>query len=441
MTRDGSKVDNVGLVMNLVIKYFDKYNSIPNAKVVQLLAKTYSEKHADENIDMSKVNELLSDVSSMSLNIPEDVLTRNLHEFIRRNAFYNALFDNAEILDRNPDNYQKVVDKCLENFDKVQKIVFNDTDLGLNYFDEEAMRKHWEFLRNPEAKLSTGWVALDNYTNGGFLRDGKMLGLVMAQAGLGKSVVLSNLAVNFLKQNLSVVVISLEMSQDVYAQRFDAHITNSNINKLKENEETAIDRIKAFYKNHPKANLYIKEYPPRSVSTSQIETYLENLRTNGHNFDAIIIDYLNLVLPNHKSDSMYKDGLSTSEDLRALSYKFNCPVISATQCNSEGMNSEEIDMQNISESRGIAHTCDFLVALYRRKNEDNTSNMLNMRIIKNRLGGRVGTICEFTMDPDTLVLSDVTFDEQFDGDSGSEIGKLVKSLPDQITDDDIDNID
>jgi replicative DNA helicase len=63
-----------------------------------------------------------------------------------------------------------------------------------------------------------------------------MIALIMAQAGLGKSVFLSNLAVSFLKQNLSVVVISLEMSQDVYAQRFDAHISSKNINRLAENE-------------------------------------------------------------------------------------------------------------------------------------------------------------------------------------------------------------
>jgi len=60
---------------------------------------------------------------------------------------------------------------------------------------------------------------------------------------------------------------------------------------------------------------------------------------------------------------MYKDGLSVSEELRALSYVFHCPVISATQCNSEGMNSDTIDMQNVSESRGIVHTTDFLAAL------------------------------------------------------------------------------
>lgn len=66
-------------------------------------------------------------------------------------------------------------------------------------------------------KIATKWDSVDQYTNGGFLKDGRMIALIMAQAGLGKSVFLSNLAVSFLKQNLSVVVISLEMSQDVYA--------------------------------------------------------------------------------------------------------------------------------------------------------------------------------------------------------------------------------
>ena len=106
---------------------------------------------------------------------------------------------------------------------------------------------------------------------------------------------LSNLAVNFLKQNLSVVVISLEMSEDVYAVRFDSHISKKNINRLKENEESAISRIKEFYKQYPQSNLFIKEYPPKSVTCNDIQIYLENLKNSGHNFDVLIVDYLNLV--------------------------------------------------------------------------------------------------------------------------------------------------
>lgn len=60
-----------------------------------------------------------------------------------------------------------------------------------------------------------------------------------------------------------------------------------------------------------------------------IQCYLENLKNADKHFDVVIIDYLNLVLPNHKTDSMYKDGLAVSEELRALSYQFGCPFVSA----------------------------------------------------------------------------------------------------------------
>lgn len=435
------KVQNLDVILKLALKYYDKYSQCPNTKIIQLLAKKYIEQHESANIKISDINELLTEVSNLNLNISNDILESNIKGFIEKNVFYNSLYDNAEILEKNPDAYEEVVDKCLENFDKAKKIIFNDTDIGLNYFDASSMDEHWKFIKNPEAKIKTGWDSLDGYTNGGILKDGRMLALLMAQAGLGKSVFLSNMAVNFLKQNLSVVVISLEMSQHVYAQRFDAHISQKNINKLKDNEVEAIKNIKNFYAKYPKSNLFIKEYPPRSIKTNDIQIYLENLRNNGHNFDVVIVDYLNLVLPNHKSESMYKDGLSVSEELRALSYYFKVPVVSAVQCNSEGMNSQTIDMQNVSESRGIVHTADFLAALM-QKPEDRDRGLITMRILKNRLGGQVGKMCNFTLDPETLTVSDVTFDNNFAMDltDDSELSTLIKNqakITDELDDTDL----
>ena len=429
------KVENLGLVLKLILNYYKKYNSIPNIPVIIALIKKYIEKNQELELKVSDISLLLSDITSLDFNISDDIINQNLKEFIRRNAFYNSLYDNAELLEKSPENYQKVVDKCLENFDRVQKITFNDADLGLNYFDLQSMSDHWNYVKNPEAKIKTGWDSIDEYTNGGFLKDGKMLALIMAQAGLGKSVFLSNLAVNFLKQNMSVVVISLEMSQDVYATRFDAHISHTDINKLKDNEETAVNKIKSFYEKYPKANLYIKEYPPRSIRPSDIQIYLENLKNSGKHFDVIIIDYLNLVLAQNNSDNMFKDGLAVSEKLRALSYIFKCPVISAVQSNTEGMNSETIGMENISESRGIAHTADFIAALY-QLDTDRENGIINMRLLKNRLGGRVGKLSNFTMDPETLVVTDITFDNNFEielDDENPNIKKFANAIPELST--------
>lgn len=161
---------------------------------------------------MASVQQLLGEVQSMEFGQADELVNSNVREFVRRGAFYNALFDNAEQLEKRSGDYKKVVDDCLANFDRVQKIVFSDVDIGMDYFDPAHMAAHWEYVTNPEAKIQTGWESIDKFTNGGFLKSGKMLALFMAQAGLGKSVFLSNLAVNFMKQGLSVVVISLEMS-------------------------------------------------------------------------------------------------------------------------------------------------------------------------------------------------------------------------------------
>ena len=413
------------LILRLAMKYFQKYDKSPDNNVIQLLAKKYQELHPAECIDIAKINTVLSELQNANYNIGDDILNKNFKDFIRSQAMYETLSQNVEILTSENGDYQKVVDKCLENFDKVQKITFDDTDLGMQYFNEAAMKDHWDFLKNPEAKIKTMWRKVDDITNGGFLKDGRMLALIMAQAGLGKSVFLSNLAVNFMKQNLSVVVISLEMSENVYAARFDAHISKKNINRLAENEEVATERIREFYQQHPKANLFIKEYPPRSVRTRDIANYLENLKNAGHHFDVIIIDYLGLVLPNRSQDSMYKDGQMVSEELRGLSYLFKVPVISAVQCNSEGMNNATIDMQNVAESKAIVHTVDFLAVLTRTPDERELGK-INMRILKNRFGGQIGAVCSFRMDNDTLEIADTSYDNDIESSTTSNMLKNFK---------------
>lgn len=398
------KTQNLAMLADLLVKYYDKFGHVPGNQVLASMAKAYATKHQD-NIDIAAVNQLIAEISTFDMQMPDDVMSASLKDFIRKNAFYNALYDNADMLGKDEDSYARVVEKCLENFDRVQKITFNDTALGMDYFDPIAMEEHWKYISNPESKISTGFPSIDVYTHGGFLKDGRSLYLVMAQAGLGKSLFLSNLAKNFLEQGLKVVVISLEMSEDVYAQRFDAHISKNDINKLDATQEDSLTKIKDFYAKHPTASLFIKEYPPKSVTCNDIRAYLDSLKLAGHSFDVLIVDYLNLVKSSIRSDNMFVDGLDVSEKLRAISYEFKVPVISAIQTNREGMNNADVGMENISQSSGIAFTADFLLSLF-RTDEDLRQNMIMGRILKNRLGGMVGKTVAFTLNVSNLTLED-----------------------------------
>lgn len=411
------------IIMNLAIRYYKKYNSIPDNKVLSALIKRYSEVHSDCNLN--DVNNSLIAINSFDMCVTDECANRNIKKYIDEKAIYYLMSDNVQEVLSTGD-----VGKILGNFERIQKISYQDDDLGMDYFSKEDMDKHWEYIKNPEAKLSTGWDGLDRITHGGFLKDGRMLALFVGQAGLGKSLFLSNIAVNFVKQNKSVVVISLEMSQDVYAQRFDSVISEDNINGLQRTARTSREKIERFYMEHPDANLIIKEYPPKSVKVIDIEAYLEKLKENGKRIDVIVIDYLNLVLPNSKIDNMYQAILAVAEQLRGLSYKFNAPVISATQANRSGINNEQIDLQNISESNGQAATADFIGMLYSMP-EDRAHGIINMRIAKNRFGAPGGVI-PFKLNKESLKLEDQMFTGTENEDS--EADRITANLPELSAD-------
>ena len=396
---EGSKA--LGVVEKLIVKYFNAYDAIPTPQIVQAMVQKYCQIHTE--VKQADVMRELTEVSRLEVDLSLDVVKKNLEKFVKRKMLYYTTSDIAVDIVNNGS-----ADKYIDELEKIKKLTFEDTNLGMSYFNKLDQEKHWDYINNPEARISTGFDGLDRYTHGGFYRSGKMLACIMGQAGLGKSLFLSNIAVNCLKEDLNVVVISLEMSENVYATRFDAHISETNINRLKENGKTVVDRINEFYKAHPGCNLFIKEYPPRSVKVSDIQIYLDNLVAAGNRFDVIVIDYLNLVLPNRSRDNMYQDVMDVAEKLRALSYIYEVPVITATQATTEGMNNENIGMEHVSESRGIAHTVDFLAGLY-QMDEDRENGIINMRLIKNRLGGYIGKVVPFRLNPETLVLRDESF--------------------------------
>jgi len=417
------KTDYLGKIMQLCIVFFKKYNTVPDVKIAKALVKKYAE--SGQNVDLAAMNAVIDESWNLNLEVPKDILASNLKNFIRKQALWTTILDNVDGLEKNS---EKVLDNCITGFDSINKLTFQDQDLGMNYFSEADLSKHIEYITKPDARIPFGWESLDGYTYGGSLMDGRMLGAFMGQPGLGKSAFLSNLAVNILKQNKKVVVISLEMSQDVYAQRFDAHISKHNINKLKDEAATAFAKVREFAKQYPGAALYIKEYPPKSIRSIDIEVYLENLRLNGFKFDVVIIDYLNLVLPNKSADNMYRDVLTVSENLRALSYKFSCPFWTATQTNTEGINNENVDMQNVSESRGIVHTLDFLGALYQTP-DDRENGIINCKLLKNRLGGFINKVCSFKLDPENLTLADVSYDpDREDLNFSPEADNILQNL-------------
>ncbi len=128
---------------------------------------------------------------------------------------------------------------------------------------------------------------------------------------------------------------------------------------------------------------------------------MESLIKAGIKPEVLVIDYLGL-LKASSGDNSYEQGKVASEELRALSYFFNMPVVSAIQTNREGMENPSLD--TVSESLGVAFTADVVWAIYQEEG-DQELGIIKVSGIKNRLGPKHGATA-MRIDYTTLSLSE-----------------------------------
>tara|TARA_R110002020_G_scaffold90534_34_gene220546 strand:+ start:494 stop:1852 length:1359 start_codon:yes stop_codon:yes gene_type:complete len=399
----------LGDVAETVIqKIYCEKNKLPKRSTIELLTEKKYANTLGKSAQVTIGNALDLNMDKYDL----DFLDEQIISYLKNSGLYSTITGSIDQIEK-----KGQVD-CLEDFERIANMSFND-DLGFHYFEE--IEEHIDRLTDPENKISTSWASLDECTGGGYNQDGKNLIIFMAEAGMGKSLMLSNAAASYMEDGKFVVIVSLEMSELIYGKRIDAHLSKLDINELENNTNILKTKVRELSEANPDSKLIIKEFPPDSVNTAQIKNYIDGLvRKHKRKPDAILVDYVNLILPNGDiaGDNTYVRVGKVSKDLRALSYFFECPVISATQINRSGYGSTEPGMENISDSMGIAHTADFIGALYQNEG-DRESGLINLKICKNRLGGLVGKCLQFTINYNNLLISDYDGASEFDPDDVS----------------------
>lgn len=405
-------VEAISVIMECQMIFHAKYHIAPDFPTLKELLKRYCEKR--ESVDSTRVMIELDTIEKGMGEFSEDVVRDSVVDFITSRMTYHAIVDNFETI-----KTKKDVSKLMRQLEKIKNVDL-DYDLGFLYF--EHIKEHIEELKRPQLKIPTGYADMDYVLNGGLYSDGKCLTLFIAPSHVGKSLMLSNLAVNMLEQNKFVVIISLEMSEFVYGSRVDAHISELNINDLPHHTDELETRVVDFSNLYPQAMLAIKEYPPNSVNCNNIRSYLERLeRKYGRKPDAIFIDYVDLLNPMYGLNrSNWEKLIDVAKEMRALSYYFNCPVISAVQTTREGFDTSEIGMQDTGGSIGIPQTADVMFSLYQLEN-DREMCIIRSKVVKNRLGGMIGEALEFKVDYNTLRIRNVKNSDSEMSDDAADI--------------------
>jgi replicative DNA helicase len=271
---------------------------------------------------------------------------------------------------------------------------------GLEFFSQ--LDQHIDDLKREEKYIPSRWEWMDRKLGGGFLELGKALYLFAGETNIGKSIFLGNIACNVASQGKTVVLVSLEMSELMYAKRVSTNLSQVPIADLANQADNVKQKVLEYKQTHPDAKLIIKEFPPNAITISQLNAYLQKLTHQGIVPDMIVLDYINL-LHSPIGNNSYERVKHAAEQLRALSYTYNCPIVTATQINRSGINTQNPGVEHISESIGLAATADCIFSIWQEEG-DNELGVIRLGMVKNRYGQNFGS-CVLAIDYSTLTLS------------------------------------
>jgi len=392
---------SVGNIFEFTINHFLEYKDIPQRDIII---------NSIENTD--DTNETLSDVDLIDYDITRnyDHLLTQTNDYLKEKAIKKAIVSSVDKVD-DPESrgeIQKIIEDALSKDIKV--------DLGLNYFGDLGKRLR-EIFNAVDTRIPTYFPQLDEFTNGGLIPF--TLSIFAAKIHGFKSNFLANIAARQVLRGHNVALMTLEMSETAFAQRFDSIYSLLDINRMytmTEKKRELITRLRELKTNTDRGELYIKQFPTGEASVLDFKIYLRELLMRGVKIGIIYADYINLMKTAYKvENNMYSTVKRISEELRALSFEFEVPVVSVSQLNREGsfVGFEEINFNYIAESIGLPATADLMCIM--GTDEDNMvyQNELCCKIVKNRLGGRVGEMFKLYYDARNLKMYDETEMEQW----------------------------
>lgn len=364
-------------IISILLDFFIQYGTAPNVTEIKARLTTTESREAFKRIVLG--------FKHLDSKYNFDALIEDSETFFREKAVYLGVtktitdYSNGDI-----DPH-----RTLQVFEEACNISLVN-DLGHDYFTE--IDRHIKDLQETYTFISTGWPWLDQKLGGGFLSSGRAIYCFSGIANVGKSIFLGNIATNIAAQGKNVVLITLEMPESVYAKRISSQLSEIPISEIDKHLLELREYLNNYARGHPETKLVLKEFPPKMVTYHQIVAYIKKLvLKKGFKPDAIIIDYINLVNAILPTGSSYMDVKAVTENLRALSYVFKCPVISATQLTRGAYGVAEPGMEMTGESIGLSQTVDAQMSIW-SEDGDEELGIIRMGMMKNRFGPNYGNL-------------------------------------------------
>lgn len=258
---------------------------------------------------------------------------------------------------------------------------------------KEILPEVWENME----KLSTmdgeirgvpsGFQDLDNKLAGFQKSD---LVILAARPSMGKTSLALDIARQAtLKHNTPVGFFSLEMSSQSLVDRMlsaEARVDSWKMRTGKSLSEDDYEKIQGAMSRLSKAPLYIDDQPGSTIL--RMRSIARRLKSD-HGLGMIIVDYLQLILPGRRYDSMVNQITEISRALKNLARELEVPVIALSQLSrAVEARGGKPRLSDLRDSGAIEQDADVVMFIHREKNEEGggKSNAAEVLIEKHRNG-------------------------------------------------------
>jgi KaiC/GvpD/RAD55 family RecA-like ATPase len=321
--------------------------------------------------------------------------------FTRRQELERAILTSVDLLEKGEyDPVEKLIKDAVQI--SLQK------DMGTDYFADPAGRINKYF--NSGGQVSTGWPQMDRILYGGFSRG--ELNIFAGGSGSGKSLVMMNIALNWLLVGLCGVYITLELSEELTSLRTDSMLTNMGTKAIRKDISTTELKVKMMGKKS--GNYQVKGLPAQS-NVNDIRAYLKEYQIQtGKRVDFVMIDYLDLVMPVsvkvNPNDQFIKDKY-VAEELRNLSKELGVLMVTASQLNRSAVDEIEFDHSHIAGGISKINTADNVFGIFTSRSMRERGKY-QIQCMKSRSSTGVGMKIDLDYDVESMRITDSGGDEQ-----------------------------
>jgi len=350
-----------------------------------------------------------------------DWLLTEFETFARHKALEAAILQSADLLEKG--EYGPV-----EDLVKKAVQIGLQKDLGTDYFKDPRARLN--AIKDNNGQVATGWSALDNKLFGGFNRG--ELNIFAGGSGAGKSLFLANLGVNWALAGLNVLYVTLELSENLVSMRVDSMVSGITTREIFKNIDDVEMKVKMIGK---KSGALQVKYMPSGKTPNDIRAYIKEYEIKtGRKVDVLLIDYLDLLMPNGakiSAENLFIKDKYVSEELRNLAMELNTVFVTAAQLNRGAVEEIEFDHSHISGGLSKIQTADNVFGIFTSR-AMRERGRYQIQMMKTRSSSGVGNKIDLAFDVDTLRISDCDdIDEDATasnsaGNSGNSIVNAIK---------------